>query len=184
MAVLASAAVLCAGVTVSIASEPAVAKKKVANPLAGRYTGTTEEGGSVSFAITKRGAVVNFIARPSTLTCPQPPVTENIPGVGVIITSIPPPIVLTTNATVSPAEPMRLRGPEPGYPKGHRFDYGGPGGDPAGTVGIVGKLAVGFRGMEGFYELYKVPSGSLTCRSGSGGVGLASWDARKVGGNK
>jgi hypothetical protein len=153
---LLAALILAAGAT-----GPASAKKKkAANPLVGKYTGTTEEGSSVSFTVTKRGTVVNFTAA-STLICSDS-------------TTLP--------ATVSAAGPVPLNKPVPGYPKGKRFDYSGPCGNPAGSVDITGKVAVGFRGMEGYYRLYRVPSGSLTCRDDVPPVGLVSWDARKAGG--
>lgn len=157
-----------------VGSGPADAKKKVTNPLAGSYRGTTEEGGSVSFTITRRGAVVNFVAAPTTLLCSQP----------WIDMTMPPPPTTTIIGTVTAALPFRLTGPEPGYPKGHRFDYDGPGGNPAGTVQISGKLAVGFRGMEGYFKLYRVSSDPYTCRDDVPPVGLVSWDARKSGGKK
>jgi hypothetical protein len=172
---LALVALIAIGLAAGTTGPAGAMKKKVKNPLAGRYAGTTEEGGTVSFAITNAGRVVNFTAGPTTLVCPQPSSDPSQPP--------PPNLVLTTSATVTAATPIPLRQPAPGYPKGKRFDYTGPGGSPAGTADIHGKLAVGFRGMEGSYYLKRVQSGALTCRmrtiEESGGIGLVSWDARK-----
>jgi hypothetical protein len=178
-----SAALLCAGMLAAAATGPASAKKakgKLTNPLAGRYTGTTEDGGTVSFRITRAGAVRNFTAGPATLICTHPPVLSP-EGVQV---EFPPPTVLTTAATVSAAGPIRLAKPVAGYPKGKRFDYSGPGGNPQGIASITGKVAKGFRGMEGFYFLKRVPSGNATCAmdaASTGGAGLVSWEARRLG---
>jgi hypothetical protein len=158
-------------------------KGKGKNPLRGRYAGTTEEGGTVSFRIAQSGRVFDFVAGPTTLVCPQlaiDPLTGQLTAY--------PPTVLTTTATVfADASFLRLTKEVPGYPKGKRFDYYGPGGNPHGDgVSIFGKLAKGFRGMEGAFYLKDVHSGSDTCRMRPngvlGGFGLVSWDARKVGG--
>ena len=58
MAVLASAALLCVGLALLMSTGPAAAKVK--NPLVGSYSGTTEEGTSVTFRITKKGKVLDF----------------------------------------------------------------------------------------------------------------------------
>ena len=167
---------LVAALALAAGASPAGAKKaRGKNPLSGSYAGTTEAGGTVSFRITKGGSVVNFVAGAITVGCPQPWTDMSQPP--------PPSLILTRSGTINAAGPIHLRQPEPGFPKGHRFDYVGPGGDPAGEVAITGKLAVGFRGMEGFFDLRRVPSGSLICHIQTNAtVRLTSWDARKIGG--
>lgn len=131
-------------------------KGKVKNPLAGRYSGTTEEGLPMSFRVSRSGQVLDFTAQ-MKLSCPEP--TD------------------PTEATLSVGVPIHLTKPVPGYPKGKRFDYGGTSASPpADILSIAGKVATGFRGMEGNVLLRRVhvPSGDLC------GTIYASWDARKV----
>jgi hypothetical protein len=160
----------------------------VKNPLAGRYVGTTEEGYQVSFRITSAGRVVNFSAT-TLLSCPQPQPPPPPPG-----QPPQPPVPPTTLvATVNTPTAIRLIKPSVTYPKGKRFAYPGsgwaPGGSPPGEVIIVGKASKGFVRMDGFFWLRNVQGpGGQTCRTRYnnelGGVGIPSWDARKVGGNK
>jgi hypothetical protein len=69
---LASAALLCLGLLVAIGAETsdlAEAKKKKVNRRVGTYRGVTEEGGPVSFRITKNRRVVDFTVPNARLTC-------------------------------------------------------------------------------------------------------------------
>lgn len=149
------AAVFFVGLMAIAWTGPATAKVK--NPLAGSYRGTTEEGLPMSFRVSRSGQVLGFTAQ-MKLFCPQP--TD------------------PTEITLSVGVPIHLRKPVPGYPKGKRFDYGGTSANPpADILSISGKVATGFRGMEGNVLLRRVhvPSGDLC------GTVFASWDARKVG---
>lgn len=110
---------LIAGLTLTAATGSATAK--VQN-LAGNYSGTTSEGNSVTFRITKKGKVVNFA--------------------GVVNLGLP---CSGSTATVTAPKPVALTRPSPGYPKGKRFEYLGPGGNPRSTLGVYfkGKVTSG-----------------------------------------
>lgn len=158
MAVLASASLLCAVLLVVSAADPAPAKKgKSQNPLAGRWTGMTGPSRSwsgppapISFQITNAGYVVNLTTS----------ATLERPGNPVECSSAPP-------ASVS-IPPVRLNKPVPGYPKGKRFDYAGPGVQPPGQLEVLGKVLTA-RKMEGSFFLYQVQvTPDLKC--GTGGV--------------
>jgi hypothetical protein len=150
MAVLASAALLCAGLALLMSTGPAAAKVK--NPLVGSYRGTTEEGTSVTFRITKKGKVVDFAG-----------VVNICPGSG-------------QTATATTPGPIPLTNPVPGYPKGKRFDYFGPAGSPPGATSFIkGKVTTGTN-FQGKVDIGHVPTSLGIC-----GSGKVPYSARKVG---
>ena len=123
---------------------------KTKNPLAGRWTGMTEvtptwsgPPAPISFRITKAGYVANLTTSATLNQC-------------------------ATAATASVAmPPVRMNKPVPGYPKGKRFDYSGPGVQPSGQLGADGKI-ISARKMEGALLLTQVEiSPGVKCRTGN-----------------
>lgn len=169
-ATLAVFLVLCGG-TAALAASGAtggpsaqIAKKK-SDRRVGAYQGTTEEGGTVSFRITRKGVVVGF-------TMPNVPVIcylkkEN-PYSGSPFTITVPPIKLE-------------KGPEGGPT--FLYDERGDTSGPSRWIHVDGKGAPG-GGMEG--------NGSMESWNGPPGqpgteecyTGFVDWSARKVGGKK
>ena len=174
MAVWASAALLCTGVTIAMAASPAAAKKKhSANPLAGTYTGTSTDGMgasvAINFTITKSGAVlwtaptVSLIAIP--VVTPQPDGSN-------LLTEPPGPCPDLPTGTVSVPSPFPLGKPTAHFPKGKNFSYLGAGGSPAGRVKILASPVFDahnrFTGsFKGSAELLDVQSGGRTCVGGT-----------------
>lgn len=70
-------ALLCAvAVTAAPTLGTAEAKKKTKS-IAGKYVGTTEENGTVSFKLTRAGKILNFTLTKATLYCHTDVPTEN-----------------------------------------------------------------------------------------------------------
>jgi hypothetical protein len=159
-----------------------LAKKKVTNPLAGTYTGTiTEADGAhqFSFTIARSGAVLGFA--PTIVLGNANPDPGQSPVFGPNgIGYYPCPGIAT--ATLS-APNLRLTKPVPGFPKGKKIQYEGPGGSPPGMVEITGAPQFGagnrftgvIKGNPGNNGIKDVQAGSTTC--GGGGY----WQATRVG---
>jgi hypothetical protein len=115
---------LIAGLSLTAATGSATAKVN----LAGNYSGTTSEGNSVTFRITKKGKVVNFAGVVNLGFS----VDDACYGKGL-------------TATVTAPSPVGLTKRSSGYPKGKRFDYLGPGGNPPSSLGVYfkGKVTSG-----------------------------------------
>lgn len=163
MAVWASAALLGAGLATAGAAGPAVAKKKhSANPLAGRWTGTTQitptwsgPPAPISFQITKAGYVVNLRTTVTLDWSNNPPGCSSAPPVAVNMPAV------------------RLNKPVPAFPKGKRFDYTGP----YPLIHADGKVITA-RKMEGALLLRQVEiSPGVKC-----GTGNVHYTVKRVGG--
>jgi hypothetical protein len=160
---------LIAGLTITAATGSAAAK--VQN-LAGNYSGTTSEGHSVTFRITKKGKVVNFAG---VVNLGNSVLGQTDPCYGMGLT-----------ATVTGPRPVGLTRPVPGYPKGKRFDYVGPGGNPPADHGVAfrGKVTSGTN-FAGFILLNgRVPTPLGNCGESGAGTkegGKKYYTARKVG---
>jgi hypothetical protein len=160
---------LIAGLTLTAATGSATAK--VQN-LAGNYSGTTSEGNSVTFRITKKGKVVNFAG---VVNLGNSVLGHTDPCYGMGLT-----------ATVTAPHAVRLTKPVPGYPKGKRFDYQGPGGNPPADHGVIfqGEVTSGtnFAGSMLLNGLVPTPLGNCG-ESGPGTKegGRKFYTARKVG---
>ena len=83
---------------------------------------------------------------------------------------------------------MHLSDPVPGYPRGKRFDYTGPGGTPhSDEITVLGKLATGFRGMQGKFQEHLMTSAGWACWTTNVGNDKSYqviWQARKLGRKK
>ena len=124
---------------------------KTKNPLAGRWTGMTGvtptwsgPPAPISFQITNAGYVVHLATTATLNHCDA------------------------TAATASVAmPPVRMNKSVPGYPKGKRFDYSGPGVQPSGQLGADGKI-ISTHKMEGALLLTQVEiSPGVICRTGN-----------------
>jgi hypothetical protein len=142
-----------------------VAKKK-RDRRVGTYRGTTEDGGTVSFAITKKGSVVDFTLLNARLDCvvnvqdgsPTPAPTR-------LVTITAPPMKLTKGPEGGPQflyeDPVNPNGPFTGVHVDGKGDLGG---------GMKGNAAmVTWNGPEN-------QAGTERC-----GTGYVDWSARKVG---
>lgn len=109
-------ALLCAaGVTAPVLGT-ADAKKKKAKSIAGRYAGPTEENGTVSFKLTRKGKILDFTLTGATLYCVVEPTNVNP-------TYFPD---YTRTATITHA-PMAMQKKTPNKnPQGKRFEVNDP----------------------------------------------------------
>ena len=148
-----------------------VAKKK-SNRHAGTYRGTTEEGGTVSFTITRKGLVVGFTMPNVPVQCRvyQPPGNPGEP---------PPPYPGPPFTFAAPTMKL-IKGPE----GGPQFFYEDPPDSSRAFQGIHvdGKGAPG--GMKGNAAMIswngpETQSGTVQCNTK-----YVDWSASKVGGRK
>ena len=85
--------------------------------LVGSYKGTTEEGGTVSFRITKGAKIVDFTLTKATLYC----VTKPSGNVVIFDPEYTKPFPTITRG------PIPMRGISKKYPQGKEFEIGAPG---------------------------------------------------------
>lgn len=162
------------------AANPAGAKKKATNPLAGNWVGTTTMTNTysgapapVSYQITNAGEVINFATtvtlnkQPSGGDCPTP-----------------------MQATVS-MPPVRMSQPSQVYPKGKRFTFDGTNIAPTAHLYVKGKTGIGSKqGSTGFQGFRKMEGGIILGGLGTIEVapgvicktGAVYWSANRVGG--
>lgn len=105
-------------------------KKKKKFNFAGKWTGTNEDGGPVSFTITRNGQIVGFTLTNVELECRTQPTFEYEYKKAVTITH----------------GPMQMKGKSRKFPQGKRFEFhdpqvsrdaAGEGGDFTGELGDV-----------------------------------------------
>jgi hypothetical protein len=125
-------ATLCAILVVAVPLLDAADAKKLPCPcpgerhsrqktktLVGKYKGTTEEGGTVSFRFTRKRKIVGFTLTKATLYC----LTENKRG-SVIPTREPE--YTKPLATITHPGPIRMRGVSKRFPQGKEFRLSEP----------------------------------------------------------
>jgi hypothetical protein len=120
-------AALCAGTLIAGQfADPADGKRKRWNAV-GRYQGTTEDGGTVSFRLTRNGRIVGFTLTNAILECITQPNSDSDS--------------YTKTVTITHG-PMRMRGKSKKWPQGKKFEVVDPlPRDTAGHGGLfTGKL--------------------------------------------
>jgi hypothetical protein len=166
---LAGVALLCLGLIAAIGAETsdlADAKKKKVNRRVGSYRGTTEDGGTVSFRITRGRQVTGFTARNVGQRCYTAPLIN-------------PSLQEQDKGTVKiTAPPMRIEGAA-------RFSFSNrpaPAGVASQEIEVSGKpnSSGGRTGLKGFVFLYTWNSpreapGTEVCTTGQ-----KEWTADKV----
>ncbi len=112
--------------------------------LVGSYKGTTEEGGTVSFRMTKAAKIVDFTLTKATLYC----VTKPSGNVVIFDPEYTKPFPKITRG------PIPMRGISKKYPQGKEFEIGAPGSE--GVARQTGK----FTGK--VVDLTSTPTGGIT----------------------
>ena len=83
----------------------------------GSYRGTTEEGGTVSFRMTRDAKIVDFTLTDATLYC----LTKSSGKIAIFEPEYTKPLPTITRG------PIPMRGISKKYPQGKEFEIGGPG---------------------------------------------------------
>jgi hypothetical protein len=108
---------VCAAVVTTGAFLGAADAKKKQPSVVGRYKGTTEEGGKVSFKLTSSARIVQFILTNATLYCLGPTHGSKIPTREPDFTK---PLDKITHG------PMRMKKVSKKFPQGKEFEFRDP----------------------------------------------------------
>jgi hypothetical protein len=139
-------AAICAAAFTATAFLGAAEAKHRQKPksMVGSYRGTTEEGGTVSFRLTRSAKIVGFTLTDATLYC----LGKASSKIAIFEPEYTKPLPTITSGPI----PMRKISKK--YPQGREFEIGGPG--PEGAARQTGK----FTGK--VFDLTSTPTGGIT----------------------
>lgn len=132
-------ALACFGLAVW-AGSPGTAEAKKKKSAAGKYTGPTQEGGTVSFQLTRNGTIVDFVLTNATLYCVTTPTVQ-----------FPHRMPEYTKVTTITHGPMRMQGASKKNPQGKKFEVSDPASDTAASQGglFTGQVTEMLSGPDG-----------------------------------